>query len=437
MEPNKFDSFPNTELGNIQPLGPQPVEQPVQPMEPVQQPAMEQPQQPIRPVNPLQPTGPQPMSQPVQPMGQPMQPMEPAQPQKPKTNLLMIGIIAGAAVLLTVVAIVVVLSMNGGNKSKPAAVPTPEPVVENTTPTPELAKAVCEEHNGTFEAFEEDYFTSSNTEIQAMYNCKHYKNAQKTEEGELVYVSTYVSGDFEYTINFIDEEKLSQYREKVDESSKNITDNNIKTLKDTGGLIGFYGSTLVNEQDGKGVRAYGYSLLYENASLQLTVYDKDDTLALEILEGLGFPNPNNIISDETGSNDPSAEQRDKERRDDYTMLIAAINNYIANHNGEINNMVKDADPHKLTASKWINETGNDPNGKPYDLKAYSWATWNNAPVVPYGSDGSQVFVIINANCNGTDANGNSTPAKDKAVRSFAVYGYLESGRFCQASGSAG
>lgn len=434
MDPNNLNNLPNSELGDIQPLGPQPFgqqmpeQQPQQPMQP-----MEHSMQPLQPLG--QPLG-QPMEQPMQPMQQPVQSANPMQPQKTKKpNFALIGIIAGALILIAVVVIVVAISANGGNKSNPP-MPTPEPEETTATLTPELAKSVCTKHDGIFESFEDEYEVSSLVDIESFYTCKYYKNAQDTDSG--YYVSTYVTGDFEYQINYIQENKLDEYWSRAKEGFKGITDSNITVLKDSGDMIGYYGSILVNDQDGQGIRSYVYSLLYDDMAIMLTTYGQNDSLAKNILKDLGIPDPEEAKYSNSGnsSNDPKATVRDTQRRDDYSMTVTAVNSYMASNNGKITNLIAKNDPATLKASRWINESGEDPNGKPYELKAYSWDAWNNAPVTPFGTDGSQVFIVINANCNGTDANGNRMPAKDKAVRSFAVYGYLESGTFCQASGSA-
>ena len=146
-------------------------------------------------------------------------------------------------------------------------------------------------------------------------------------------------------------------------------------------------------------------------------------------------------------------QRNTQRRDDYSMLVTAVNQYMSSNNGKINNLLrKDGntqDPNTLDAARWVNSTGEDPNGNPYEVKAYSYTKWHEdtVGVIPTdtitskdGADnvpGSQVFIVIHANCNGTDNNGDPKPDYDSAARSFAVYGFLEGGGyFCQASGNA-
>ena len=163
-------------------------------------------------------------------------------------------------------------------------------------------------------------------------------------------------------------------------------------------------------------------------------------------------------------------QRNTQRRDDYSMLVTSINSYMSSNNGKLANLINDNAPTLLNPARWINSTGDDPSGNPYELIIYDGigsggAKWNedDAPIGTHEKDnqycitdptktssdgcgdngwkepkqddpGSQVFVIIRANCTGKDPNGDPKPAPDSAARSFAVYGYLEGGGyFCQAS----
>ena len=146
-------------------------------------------------------------------------------------------------------------------------------------------------------------------------------------------------------------------------------------------------------------------------------------------------------------------QRNTQRRDDYSMLVAAVNTYMSSNNGKLSNLIKTNNPASLSSNRWINGSGDDPTGNPYELKAYSFAQWaadgSKAPTdvisetqLSDGSgsttSGSQVFIIIKGNCNGIDPNGDPMPEEDNASRSFAVYGYLEGGGyFCQDSGATG
>ena len=147
-------------------------------------------------------------------------------------------------------------------------------------------------------------------------------------------------------------------------------------------------------------------------------------------------------------------QRNTQRRDDYSMLVTAVNSYMASNNGKLGNLIKSNQPTRLKNSRWVNSTGEDPNGNPYEVTATTYQLWNTAggktpsdSIVEDSSNstrsdgttstsGSQVFVVIKANCSGVDANGDPQPAADTAARAFAVYGYLEGGSvFCQDSGS--
>lgn len=167
-------------------------------------------------------------------------------------------------------------------------------------------------------------------------------------------------------------------------------------------------------------------------------------------------------------------QRNTQRRDDYSMLVTAINTYMASNNGKIQNLYNrtqggETDGVSLNPARWVNSDGLDPNGNPYEVIAIGAEGFIGKGKVPEGvikskaaycksnesansqqcpsedwveaaagEPGSQVYVIVKANCNGSDSNGDPEPEEDTAVRSFAVYGYLEGGGyFCQASGSNG
>ncbi|MBR2542992.1 type II secretion system protein [Candidatus Saccharibacteria bacterium] len=133
-------------------------------------------------------------------------------------------------------------------------------------------------------------------------------------------------------------------------------------------------------------------------------------------------------------------QRDTQRRNDYSMLSTAISNYATNNNGKLSNIVvtTGSGAHKLDASKYINENGEDPDGYPYNLMAYFCKDTISGGGTDFcgvpDPEPQEVYVIINADCSGT-VDGKSVPAENKSSRAFAVYGYLEGGTqtFCSAS----
>ena len=142
-------------------------------------------------------------------------------------------------------------------------------------------------------------------------------------------------------------------------------------------------------------------------------------------------------------------QRDTQRRNDYSMLSTAISNYATNNNGKLSNILGTNTSKELDPSKYINENGEDPDGYVYGLIAYKCGvntgncTSVSAPNKQGGTrtidgevkqTGSQVFVVINADCTGDDG-GKAVPAANSSSRSFAIYGYLEGGTqtFCSDS----
>ena len=145
------------------------------------------------------------------------------------------------------------------------------------------------------------------------------------------------------------------------------------------------------------------------------------------------PDENGDINGE--GNQEGLSEADAQRTEDYSAVITAVESFAASNNGEISKLVQTKNPASLNPTKWINETGKDPDGNSYELKAYSFGKWQSegdlAPAISDTTNGAQAFIIIGANCGGTDANGNPMPVVDTAAGSFAVYGYLENGVFCK------
>ena len=121
-------------------------------------------------------------------------------------------------------------------------------------------------------------------------------------------------------------------------------------------------------------------------------------------------------------------QRDTQRRQDYAALSSNITNYITNNNGRLPSGT-------LSASVYINKDGKDPRGNAYTLtvvEAVAETTPANLSAMTTGSP--TVYVVTHADCSGTNAtDGTARPKKNSASRSFAIYGQLETGTYCQAS----
>lgn len=124
-------------------------------------------------------------------------------------------------------------------------------------------------------------------------------------------------------------------------------------------------------------------------------------------------------------------QRDTQRRQDYADLSANIINYKTSNGGKL------PGTGALNAKQFLNTEGKDPNGTDYNLqvKAATSATKNGSGLdaVSVG----KVFVYTSADCSSkssTDiAKGFSVPTYVNNTNAFAVFGYLESGTYCQAS----
>ena len=136
-------------------------------------------------------------------------------------------------------------------------------------------------------------------------------------------------------------------------------------------------------------------------------------------------------------------QRDTQRRQDYADLSAAISSYSTNNNGVLARLVggKNATSCKnlsTSATQYINKDGKDPNGNDYNLYACNIASFNSAMTASPNTkvpDESSVYVVVGADCSGSNKDGSAAPGQNSSSRSYAVYGYLEGGNnsYCSES----
>ena len=126
-------------------------------------------------------------------------------------------------------------------------------------------------------------------------------------------------------------------------------------------------------------------------------------------------------------------QRDTQRRNDYSMLSSAITSYSSNNGGKIDRLYgTDASGcNTLVAKNFINQEGKDPDGKNYTLVACKADKFSGHEKPSAG----EVWVVIGANCEGSaSGTGNAYPKKTNSTRAFAIYGYVENGfSYCSAS----
>ena len=270
MEPNNLNNMQN----NGEPVGPQPV-QPVQPT----------PEQPMQPAQPM-----------MNPLQSDAQPMELGGKPKPKINFVMIGIIAGVAVLLAIVAIILALNL-GSKKSAPATpIPDPDTEAKSIVPTPELAESVCKKYNGDLVVSEGEEVVDDYMEVESRYICQRYINAQ--QEGDTQFVVSYTADDFVYQVDFIKEDKINERWTRLKATNK--TSGN-KILEDSDDVMRVHSSmsgagAVIVETD---------MVMYKEATVAISTYDQDGSLAKEILKELGF------LNDEDNEDEGSDEGEDK------------------------------------------------------------------------------------------------------------------------------
>ena len=121
-------------------------------------------------------------------------------------------------------------------------------------------------------------------------------------------------------------------------------------------------------------------------------------------------------------------QRDTQRRQDYADLLSSITSYMTNNNGSL-----PGDSATLPADKYINSTGNGPSGNAYTITVITCGNSNNCGISDFkdatsDAEGS-VYIVKSATCN------DGAPVKVGSKKAFAVYGGLETGRYCQGSNS--
>lgn len=119
-------------------------------------------------------------------------------------------------------------------------------------------------------------------------------------------------------------------------------------------------------------------------------------------------------------------QRDTQRRQDFANLEAAVENYMTNNNGKL--------PSSTTPASVFNlgNDGKDPEGKPYSLSIKT-----TVPDKGTAPTTQQVWIVTGADCTETSTassnKGSSAPKANTSTRAFAIYGYLESGTYCQSN----
>lgn len=128
-------------------------------------------------------------------------------------------------------------------------------------------------------------------------------------------------------------------------------------------------------------------------------------------------------------------QRDTQRRQDYADAGAAIISYAASNGGSFT-ITSGSTYGSFTPAKVINSSGKDPKGTSYSLKVCtgyasgkSTCTTNGAAAAENisvtATTAGNVYVITGTKCS------NGTPSTTGATsKDFSVYGYLESGTYC-------
>ena len=146
-----------------------------------------------------------------------------------------------------------------------------------------------------------------------------------------------------------------------------------------------------------------------------------------------------------------ANLRDTQRREDFTALSTSISNFSASNSGKIirllgtkNAKLRDDACREsfLDASAYVNSTGEDPNGYPYEVTVCTYNGWKGslAEKVPIASDDSEngkteIIVVLGADCDDVSDQGYSIPNQNNSTKAYAIFGGLETGSktYCNAN----
>lgn len=152
------------------------------------------------------------------------------------------------------------------------------------TPTPGLAKAVCERRDGSLGSREEPF-----DDFESAFNCMKNKNI--SEDG----INS--SGDFQYYSYFLKEDSIETYRNKLKQS----VGDSYTALEDSDSYLKYFAET--NASPFLNGTAYVIAAIYENNYVMIQAMDYK--LAEKILHDLGFPKGEQMkdLSDWTGASD--------------------------------------------------------------------------------------------------------------------------------------
>ena len=128
-----------------------------------------------------------------------------------------------------------------------------------------------------------------------------------------------------------------------------------------------------------------------------------------------------------------ANLNDTQRREDYAQLIIRLVGTKAK--------LSDDTCRTLDAATYINSTGEDPDGYPYTLIACTYKGWQstqNSKIPVSDNTGTEVFLVIGADCDGESDDANVTfsiPGENNSTKAYAVFGGLQTGSktYCNAN----
>ena len=283
------------------------------------------------------------------------------QPKKKNTAIIWIIVII---VVFGIVGVVIVLMVIG-------VIPSGG-LFGNSTPTPELARTVCEKYGGKLDSGEGSLVDYSDAII-----CDNSLSSDKP---------------FKFEEFFVKDDKLDRYWQ---DAKTDLTNAGCEVLENSDTFIKCYADERMFTSSFK----YTFEVMYKNAVAMITAADGD--LIEDLLVELGFPDRSRGgpygKNDSTTSSNYSAQQRDTLYRDDLARLVSQINQYQANNRGK----VPEANGWESFLNNYMmaDQDGfSDPEtGNPYRIEVFeSLDGLNESELDEISSD--EFYVFYNAKC---------------------------------------
>ena len=249
---------------------------------------------------------------------------------------------------------------------------------------------------------------SSLVKAAETYRKYPFLTAQKTS-------GTYNTSGTPYTLS-IDKAKYDTFRSALNDGSTNTALPDISNIDSeaTKPIV-----TIIGSFFGEGTLTGIYLNSEDESSSTKITIDFEHATKTAPADAKDFSEMQKMLTELIGGSS-SSDDADSERRNDYALLATSITNYMTSNNGNLPPVGK------LDATKYINATGNDPEGKPYDVELVDYASEYDIETSTYSAE-IPVYVVWHASCRGNEL------IDSESDHAFAIYGSLDGGVYCSAN----